>query len=150
MSRPKVANNAADEATKYTLYIVRRPKTLARGIVKSVPIRPPRLKALVAVLIQSCLSAAVAAGSSARVRASAPARVLATAWMNTLQLHQVMSAVKVTIRALRVSGNISGVNISRIRAGAAVAATDFQRSGSLTKMRTRKAAAAGSRPNKST
>ena len=103
-----------------------------------------------AILIQLCLSAAVAAGSSPRITASAPARVFATDWMNTLQLHQQIRAVSVTMSALRVRGGMPGAKISRRRAGAAVAATDFQRSGSLTNSRTRNATAAGSSPNSST
>jgi hypothetical protein len=72
------------------------------------------------------------------------------AWMNALHVHQVISAVTATMRALKVRARMAGANISRTRAGAAVAAVAAQRSGSLMKARTMKATAAGIRPNIST
>src|SRR6187399_734620 len=131
-------------------YKVRRPSDFASGMVSSVPSNPPQLKHSVAILIQLCLSAAVAPASRPRVTASAPARVFTSDWMKALQVHQVMSATKVTMSALTVRLRIPGAKISRTRAGAALEAAAVQRSGSWMNMRTTNATAAGSRPNKST
>ena len=70
--------------------------------------------------------------------------------MKTLELHHIKRAVSAMRKPLRVRRRYSGVKRSRTRGGATVAATCFQRSGSFTKMRTRKATAAGMRPQRKT
>ena len=78
------------------------------------------------------------------------ARPLATTGRNALQLHHVISATSAIMKPLMVIDRYAGENSSASRGGAAISATDFHRSGSLTNMRTRNATAAGTRPNRKT
>ncbi len=122
---------------------------LAAGTVSSVPISPPMLNQLVAWAFQLSASASVAARSSPCAAASTLARPLAITGMNALQLHHRTSAVRAVIRPLMVAGRTAAVNNSATLGGV-LSFLDTQRSGSLTKNRTRSATAAGSRPLRNT
>src|SRR5215213_4314533 len=122
---------------------------LAAGTVRSVPIRPPMLNQLVAYAFQLSASASVADRSSPRDAASTFARPLAMTGMNALQLHHRTSAVSAVMSPLIVDGRIAAVKSSATLGGVR-SRLDTQRSGSLTNIRTRSAAAAGIRPLRKT
>src|SRR5579884_3454657 len=111
-------------------------------MVSIVPISPPRLKLLVAILFHCSARAAVSG--------LACASLVAISGMNALQLHQVISAVTAVAKPLIVSARNCGLNSLDTRGRLTCAAVDFQRSGSFTKTRTRKATAAGIRPDRNT
>src|SRR3954465_658877 len=131
----------------------RRPSILAAGIVRSVAIRPPMLKVLVAVRTHSWPITSIEgrpdAPAAVNLVHSTCARPLATTEINALQLHHVISAVTAMQKPLIVRARYFGEKSSEIFARCSLA-TAFQRSGSLIKSRTASAAAAGINPNKKT
>ena len=64
----------------------------ATGIVSNVPIRPPRLKARVAVVFQDSTSDCVAIRLNPSAGGAVLASPAATVGMKALQLHQAISA----------------------------------------------------------
>ena len=130
--------------------IVRRPRSLAAGIVSSVPIRPPRLNTFVARAFQPSTSVSVAARSRPLALAVACARPVDTIGMKALTPHQAMSAITAIANPLSVARRCAGVNSSAMRGWVLAAAACFQRSGSFTNMRTTNATAAGISPHRKT
>ena len=111
--------------------------------------RPPRLKDVVAIVFQCSISALLAALSSPAAAAAAWPSVALTTGMKALQLHQPISATTTVKAPMIVEWRCSPLKISR-SATLLEARAFSQRSGSCTKKRTMKAAAAGSRPNRNT
>ncbi len=92
----------------------------------------------------------MAARSRLRSLAVAWARPVETTGMKALQLHHMIRATTAMQNPERVMARYRGVKSSARRGGGAEEAADFQRSGSRTKRRTRKAAAAGISPARKT
>jgi hypothetical protein len=88
--------------------ICRRPMSLAAGTVRSVPMRPPRLKAFVPVAFQPSTSARAAAGARPWVLACTWASPAATMGMKALTPHQAMRAMTAIEKPLRVSARMPG------------------------------------------
>src|SRR4051794_25684497 len=109
---------------------------------------PPRLKVLVAMAFHSSIRVAASFGD--RPCAARVASPVAMVGMNALQLHQVTRATTARRRPVTVAWRYAGLNRSRIVGGAADLAILFQRSGSLTNQRTRKATNAGRSPKRKT
>ena len=130
------------------MYILRRPRYLAAGIVSSTPIIVPMPKTLVA-------SAFHCSASTVALTAEAPtdtrfAKPVATTGMKALTLHQTSRLIMAIDAPLKVSARYAGENNSETVAGRARSTACFQRSGSLIIKRTASAAIAGMRPERKT
>src|SRR6476646_910802 len=130
------------------MYMLRRPRYLAAGIVNSTPITVPNPKALVASAFHcsaSTVALTVDAPADARL-----ARPTATTGMNALTLHQTSRLIIAIDAPLNVSARYAGVNNSATVAGFARSTACVHRSGSLIISRTSKVTAAGTSPVRKT
>src|SRR5512144_1541717 len=133
---------------KYRMYMLRRPRYLAAGIVNSTPIIVPMPKALVASAFHcSASTVALTAEAPADARFASPT---ATTGMKALTLHQTSRLIIAIDAPLNVNARYAGVNNCEIVAGRARSTACFQRSGSLIIKRTASATIAGIRPERNT
>src|SRR5881396_1459069 len=123
------------------MYMLRRPRYFAAGMVSRTPIIVPRPNALVASAFHcSARTVALTADDPADARLARPT---ATTGMKALTLHQTSRLIIAIDAPLNVSQRYAGVNSSEIVPGRARSIACFHRSGSLIIMRTRSVDAAG-------
>src|SRR4029450_8044677 len=124
---PNAARIESAPPRKYTMYMLRRPRYFAAGIVSSTPITVPSPKALGA-------SAFHCSASTVTLTAAAPAearlaRPTATTGMKALTLHHTSRLIIAIDAPLNVNARYAGENSSEIVAGRARSTACFHRSG---------------------
>src|SRR4030095_13771792 len=130
------------------MYILRRPRYFAAGIVNSTPIMVPTPKALVASAFHcSARTVALTAEAPADARFARPD---ATTGMKALTLHQTSRLIIAIDAPLIVKARYAGVNNPEMVPGRPPSTACFQRSGSLIIRRTPSATIAGIRPERKT
>src|SRR5436189_5734551 len=108
------------------MYILRRPRYLATGMVNSTPMTVPAPKALVASAFH-CSASTVAPTADAPEDARF-ARPTATTGMNALTLHHTSRLIIAIDAPLNVNARYAGVNNCEPVAGRAPPTARFQRS----------------------